>query len=99
MQLGEDAFRSVLDAFSPSVDSESSAVEHLDVSNNGIGAAADTLARLLSSGRFRSLRSLSLAGNALQALEFEAITTALSSSCCPLLEELDLAGKTTQASR
>lgn len=92
MQLGEHAFGSVLDAFCPSHDAESSAVERLDVSNNDIGAAADALAHMLASRRFPSIRTLRLAGNGMQPLDIEAITAALSSNCCPLLEELDLSG-------
>jgi hypothetical protein len=92
MHLGEYAFCSVLDAFCPTQDAESSAIEHLDVSNNDIGAAADMLARVLTSRRFCSIRTLCLAGNGMQPLDIEAITAALSSNCCPLLEELDLSG-------
>lgn len=74
MRLGDGAaFRSVLAAFSNA--SVPSALEHLDLSNNLIGAHIEGFARLLSAGRYPRLHSLALAGTVCSSCPFGVKTT------------------------
>ncbi|KAG6618864.1 Leucine-rich repeat [Phytophthora cinnamomi] len=87
MHLGDKGLRTIATAI---LENQATRIQLLDISDNGIRASIDTFVRVLSAGKLLHLRSLAIADNDLGALEFEALSSALATNCCPRLQVLDL---------
>ncbi|KAL8000531.1 putative leucine-rich repeat domain superfamily [Plasmopara halstedii] len=89
MRLGDNEFQRIMTAL---MQGPVLKLQHLDISNNGIESSIETLSRAILAGKLLHLHSLAAADNELKALEFEALSFALASKCCPRLQHLDLSG-------